>query len=198
MDVTNGSATRHFEYDPDKNLELERLTVDGATYEIKHSYNLNDGRDTTTYPSGMIVTYTANGFGRPTRAAPFLTTVDFHPTGEVKRLDYANGVTTSISLTERLWPKELTSSRSAVNLVDIQYAYDGVGNVTRFDDFLDAINNTTNTIPTLSYDDIDRLAAASSNGEARGFGYDGVGNITSQTFGAATMNYSYDPANNRL
>jgi YD repeat-containing protein len=191
MDVVNGSASRHFEYDPDKNLTLERLIVDGATYEINHTYSPNDGRDTTTYPSGTIVTYTANGFGRPTRADPFLTTVDFHPTGEVKRLDYANGVSTSVSLTGRQWPKELVSSRSAVNLVDIQYAYDGVGNVTRFDDFID----TTNTIPTLGYDDIDRLVAASSNVESRTFGYDGVGNLTSQTFGPGSMTYSYDPSN---
>ncbi len=40
--------------------------------------------------------------------------------------------------------------------------------------------------------------AATSNGEARSFAYDGVGNLTSQTVGGGTMTYSYDPGNNRL
>jgi len=196
-DVINGSATRHFDYDPDKNLTLERLTIDGATYEINHSYSANDARDSTTYPTGTIVTYAANGFGRPRKALPFLNSVDYHPTGEVKTIEYANGVTTSVTLNNRLWPQRFTSLKSGTTTVaDFQYtSYDGVGNVTSFQDFVD----TTNTIPTLSYDEIDRLVAASSNGEARSFAYDGVGNLTSQTLGTGTMIYSYNPpANNRL
>jgi len=197
-DVINGSAIRYFEYDPDKNLTVESLTIGTTTWGIGHSYSENDARDSTTYPSGMVVTYSANGFGRPTRATPFLNSVDYHPTGEVETIAYANGVTTSVTLNNRLWPERLTSSKNGTTspVADFQYTtYDGVGNVTRFDDFVDA----TNSIPTLSYDEIDRLKVASSNREnPRTFDYDGVGNITSQTLGGGSLTYTYDPLTNRL
>jgi YD repeat-containing protein len=106
-------------------------------------------------------------------------------------------VTTSVTLAAtRPWPEQFTSVKGTGTLVNFKYTYaDGTGNVTTFEDFVDS----TNTMPALGYDAIDRLVQASSNAEARGFGYDGVGNITSQTFGSSAMAYTYDPGGtNRL
>ncbi len=199
QDVMNGIASRHFEYDPNKNLTLERLVIDGGSFEVRHTYGANDGRDTTSYPSGTVVNFASNGFGRPTQATPFLNGVDFHPTGEVKTIAYANGVTTSVTLTSsRLWPQRFTSLKSGTTTVaDFQYSlYDGLGNVTKFEDFFEPAN----TIPSLGYDQVDRLLSwddSSAPAVQRRFGYDGVGNLTSQSVGSSVMTYSYD-ASNRL
>jgi len=199
QDVMNGITSRHFEYDPNKNLTLERLVIDGGSFEVRHTYGANDGRDTTSYPSGTIVNFASNGFGRPTQATPFLNGVDFHPTGEVKTIAYANGVTTSVTLTpSRLWPQRFTSLKSGTTTVaDFQYSlYDGLGNVTKFEDFFEPAN----TIPSLGYDQVDRLLSwddSSAPAVQRRFSYDGVGNLTSQSVGSSAMTYSYD-ASNRL
>ncbi len=199
QDVMNGITSRHFEYDPNKNLTLERLVIDGGSFEVRHTYGANDGRDTTSYPSGTIVNFASNGFGRPTQATPFLNGVDFHPTGEVKTIAYANGVTTSVTLTpSRLWPQRFTSLKSGTTTVaDFQYSlYDGLGNVTKFEDFFEPAN----TIPSLGYDQVDRLLSwddSSAPAVQRRFSYDGVGNLTLQSVGSSVMTYSYD-ASNRL
>jgi YD repeat-containing protein len=190
-----GTTLREFTYDPNKNLTLDRLTVDGRTYSVVHSYAGNDGRDTTTFPSGTVVSYSPNGFGRPRAAAPFAGIVDFHPSGELKTIAFANGVTTSISLNARLWPQQLTSVRAGFSpTADLKYTYDGLANVISFEDFVD----TTNTMPVLQYDRIDRLVLADTTVEARRFSYDGAGNITTQTIGGQAMTYNYDTATNRL
>ncbi|OGA24703.1 MAG: hypothetical protein A3I02_02010 [Betaproteobacteria bacterium RIFCSPLOWO2_02_FULL_67_26] len=198
-DVEYGTAAlRHFEYDANKNLTLDRLTVDGRIYSLGHSYSGNDGRSTTTFPSGTVVSFNPNGFGRPRAATPFAGNIDFHPSGELKTVEYANGVTTSIALNNRLWPQQLASLRSTPPLVDLKhtYTYDGTGNVksleTRVDDIVDGLNS----MPDLQYDAIDRLVLANTtSGEARAFSYDGAGNLLSQTKGGQILNYGYDGSN---
>ncbi len=74
----------------------------------------------------------------------------------------------------------------------MQYTYDGVGNVTRYDDFVDA----SNTMPSLTYDPIDRLITASTASEGRAYTYDGNGNILGLAIGSRTMNHTYE--NDRL
>jgi len=189
-DISGGVATRYFEYDANKNLTLERLTADGTVFDIRHAYGANDGRDTTTFPSGTTVSYSSNGFGRPRSASPFLTSVDFHPGGALKTLAFANGVTTGITLNARQWPQQLTSTKSGT-LVNLKYTYDGTGNVAKLEDLVDGAN----TIAKLTYDDIDRLLTASTGTETRQLTDDGVGNIRTQTLGGATMTYTYDGRN---
>ena len=205
------SAFRYFEYDQNKNLTLDRLIIDGRTYSVSHAYTGNDARSTTTFPSGTVLAYTPNGFGRPTTASPFTNSansVDFHPSGELKSIAFANGITTSITLTNRLWPLRMTSSRPSLTAADLQYGYDGTGNVTRFEDFVDPAN----TMPRLQYDSIDRLLCADTGAsnavlcpttsgspiEIRRLTYDGDGNIATRQIGATTRNYNYHANNNRL
>jgi len=192
--VNYGTTLREFTYNGNKSLTLDRLTIDSRVYSITHAYSGNDGRSSTTFPSGTVITYTPNGFGRPRSATPFVTTVDFHTTGETKTLSYANGITTTVTLTSRLWPQGLTIDRTGVTVADRRYTYDGMGNVTQYED----LYLTGNTMPLLQYDNVDRLVLADTAAEQRRYSYDGTGNLTSQTRGALVMTYTYNATNNRL
>ncbi len=185
--VTYSTTTRTFDYDGNKNLTLDRLEVDGRTYPIVHAYTGNDGRSSTTFPSGTVIAYSPNGFGRPRSASPFVNSVEFHPSGEMETLGYANGITTSLSLTSRLWPFRLETKRTGVTVADRRYTYDGTGNLTQYEDLYQKIYN----IPLLQYDNVDRLLSADRDSEQRRFTYDGEGNIRTQTIGTTTMTYNY-------
>lgn len=192
------SSIRMMTYDGNKNLITEQISLDGLQYLFRYSYTANDGLETVTFPSGQVIDYDADAFGRPTKALPYVSAVSFHPGGALNSMTYANGVSQTISLNTRRMPEAIQSLRAGTQITKLNYTYDAAGNVSRFDDFVDA----SNTITSLTYDAIDRLLTASTGAEVRAFTYDDVGNIRSRRVGptasAPTANYSYDGTSNRL
>ncbi len=191
--VDNGIALRQYTFDPNKNLTQESLTGFGQpSFITQYAYDGNDALNTITYGSGRIVTYSPDGFGRPTMAAPYLSTVTHHPTGQVASITYANGVTTLIALNERKWPNSLIVSNASGNIFNTGYAYDDIGNVTQI---ADAVDSSYNRL--FDYDGVDRLTTASGAWGSGVFHYDGHGNITQQALGTLNLTYTYAP-NNQL
>lgn len=132
--VESTNAIRLLDYDANKNLTLDRLTVAGRVYSLVNAYTGNDGLDSVTYPSGWQVTYAANGYGRPRQAAPFTNTANsiaFHPSGTLSSIAFANGLSTTVVLSNRLWPAGMTTTNGVANF---QYTYDGLGNVLSYTD----------------------------------------------------------------
>ncbi len=80
-----------------------------------------------------------------------------------------------------------------VPFIDLEYNYDGVGNVTGITDHIDNNNSCT-----MGYDPLNRLTSAVGPWGAGGFTYDSIGNRTSKSFDGNSTNYSYDSATNRL
>ena len=191
------SSVRTMTYDDNKNLTSELIKLDGLAYLLKYSYTANDGLETVTFPSGQIIDYDADAFGRPTKASPYVSAVSFHPGGALNSMTYANGVVQSAFLNTRRMPEKIESSRAGTWITRLAYAYDAGGNVSKFDDLVDG----SNTIPSLTYDAIDRLLSASTGAEMRAFTYDGAGNIKTRIVGpiasAPTATYSYG-TDNRL
>ena len=76
--------------------------------------------------------------------------------------------------------------------IDLEYFYDGVGNITSITDRIDPHNSCT-----MQYDSLDRLITADGPWGAGSFTYDSVGNRTSKDIAGENINYSYG-ADNRL
>ena len=111
------------------------------------------------YPSGRLLSYAPDAFGRPRQAAPYVTAVDYHPSGQIQQLTYANGQTTDLTLNSRLWVERM-HSHGAAEAMDLTYLYDSIGNVESITDAIDPLNNRA-----LVYDDNNRLTSAKGNGE---------------------------------
>jgi YD repeat-containing protein len=190
--VDNGVARRDYVYDTNQNLTNETLTVGLKVFPTVYTYNGNDAHDSIQYGSNRVVTYAPDAFGRPRQAAPYVTTVAYHPTGQPSSFTYANGYVTTIGLDGRKRPSTLQVNRSGT-LFNTTYAYDHVSNVTAITDSVDSQYNRT-----LSYDGIDRLTEVSGPWGYGLIDYDLSGNIISQNFGSFYLGYGYDSVRQRL
>lgn len=77
-----------------------------------------------------------------------------------------------------------------VPFIDLEYSYDGVGNVTGITDYINSGNSCS-----MQYDSVDRLTVANGPWGGGSYTYDLVGNRTSESLGTNTTNFSYDGAN---
>ena len=186
--VSNGLAQRTYSFDANDKIDMESLIVDGITFSPTYGYDGNDQLNTITYPwSGRVVTYSPDALGRPTVAAPYVTGVNYWPSGQLQRISFANGVTTDFGQNARLWPSSIYTRKTSTYL-NTAYGYDYAGNPTTITDSVDSSFNRG-----LSYDAIDRVIRADGPwGAGTSIGYDGAGNITSQVLGGMNLSYGYD------
>ena len=184
LTVANTESQRTYSYDENENLINESISIGTSTYGISYGYSDLDFIDTIRYPSNRLVTYSPDALGRATRATPYLTSVDYHPSGHVEQMAYANGRTVNVELDSRLWVSRIHSPQSAI--VDLNYTYDGLGNV-------EAINNglTPSYNQSFTYDGVNRLIIANGIWGQGSIQYDLLGNITRKTLGGTDYSYTY-------
>jgi YD repeat-containing protein len=193
--VSTSSTLREYDYDGSKNLVQERLTITGQQpFVVTYGHDASDALSGMSYSTGQTVSYAPDAFGRPTRAAPYVSAITHHPGGQINTLKYANGVTTTIELNSRQWPSTMGIAGSQP-FFNTTYGYDDIGNVLSITDAVDVYFNRG-----MDYDDIDRVTTATGGHWGSGtITYDGKGNISGQTLGSlGTLNYTYDSGTNRL
>lgn len=194
--ATSTTGTRSYTYNSNGGLLSEALALDALTFNVGYEYNANDQLTAVTYPrSSNKVTYTLDVLGRPTAISGYATAVTYWPSGQVRRITYANGTYTEYEQNSRLWPSRLLVGKSGgAAYLNSTMTYDGAGNVTGVSDSVDAQFSRTN-----GYDDINRLT--SSNAALWGtatWTYDGTGNITREAYPDASRTKTYTYSNNRL
>ena len=191
INATRGLIVRTYDYDANRNLVRESLAVDGKTFNLSYLYDANDAATQVTYPDDQVVNYYPDALGRPTAVSPYVTSVTYHPSGQVVGMTYANDVTSTQTFNTRQWPSQVSVSNITTGLINTGYVYDGLGNVTSMTDSVDTSYNRT-----LVYDAIDRLVSAAGSWGDGGITYDGRGNLLSQTYGSTyAKTYTYDSAN---
>lgn len=167
---------RRYGYDAVDKVISEKLEVGSGTsyrsFTIGYSYNGNDAMSSLTYPSGSVVSFDPDGFGRPRSAAPYVTGVDYHASGVPSLIRYANGVTSGMSINERLWPASLEVSRSSSSIIDNAYSYDVSGNLTQIDDNVDSTYNRS-----YRYDNLNRMTKEFNADGGFEYVYDNIGNM---------------------
>jgi len=193
--VTKGIAEQTYTYDENNNLKSEVLTIADAlignkSYSLNYQYDNMDVLSALTYPSGLSLDFAPDAFGRATKAGTFATNVNYHPSGQVAGYTLANGTTVTIDINQRLLTSHIRVAGGAGNLVDLNYEYDDVGNVT---DVTDAINPSQNvSMDDQSYDGLDRLKKASGAWGTADYSYDVFGNIKTNKIGANTLSHYHD------
>ena len=169
LSVGNSFGDRSYRYDANGNLLGEDLRIDQAGYSLNYSYNQLDYLESIAYPSGRVIDYVPDALGKPTRAAPYLTDVIYHPDGSVQHMNFANGRTMSFSRTARNQVATINIS----GLLGLVYDYDQAGNVAAIADALAAGENRY-----MSYDSLHRLTSSTGSWGVADYGYDVFGNLT--------------------
>ena len=191
-EVTKGASHWVYDYDENDNLVTETLSIADAlfgtrNYVTANVYNDLDVQSQVTYPSGLVVNYAPDAFGRATRVGTFATNVTYHPSGHLQSYRLANGVVTNVTLNDRLIPATIHTG----SLVDLNYTYDAVGNVTSIVDGLDATKSVRMQAAG-SYDGLDRLLTADGPWGRAQFSYDFFGNMRTKVVGGDTLNHQMD------
>lgn len=197
--VSDPSGSTVLWYDQFGNVVQDKRTITGNVYTTKYKYDAAGHVSTATYPSGRIVTYTRDTFGRITgittqqgRSYSPVTVVQngtYEPFGPLATLSYGNGVVLT-----RGWDLDYHLSSiyaaGASVIQNLVYSDDPDGNVGQITDNLTGESARTQTF---GYDDLDRLASASSGVYgSQSYQYDGVGNRSMVTIGG--IQYTYTPS----
>jgi YD repeat-containing protein len=190
--TAGGGGNRSFAYDENGNLVQDTLSIDGYTFTAAYGYDANDQLSSITYPrSGRVVSYAPDVLGRPTQVSGYASSISYWPSGQVRQINYANGLVSSYGTNNRLWPSNfITRKADGTTYSSSSYTYDGLGNLTSISDSVDSSFNRS-----MSYDGINRLIGISGPWGSGSIAYSGGGNITSQVLGGWALNYNYDSSN---
>jgi hypothetical protein len=195
--VESPIAVRTLGYDFGDNLVSETLAAGSVSMATTYRYNDKEQIREIVYPvSNQTVTYSLDALGRPTAISGYLTEVQYWPSGQVRQITYANGVTTRYEQDGRLRPSTMTVRRgSATPEVDQVWGYDDANNLNSVTDSADTSFNRV-----LVHDPINRLTTVNAPG-AWGNGsisYDGAGNLRTKTLGGYSFTLGYGSTNNRM
>ncbi len=157
------------------------------------SYNVTNLTNGTTYYFAVVAYNSAgtSGNSNEVSATPnfvetatlFVKNVDYNAAGQIIKIEYGNGVTTTYTydpLNLRL-KKIYTVNSSVTVLQNLNYAYDSVGNIVSIAD------NVNTASQTFNYDELNRLKSASGSYGTKNYSYDKIGNITQKD----GINYTY-------
>ncbi|MFP1679759.1 RHS repeat-associated core domain-containing protein [Alloalcanivorax sp. C16-2] len=195
---SDASGSTTMTYDPRGNV-LTRIhtSTAGPSFTTKYEYDLADNLTALVYPSGLRIDLTRDTMGRVTsveatidgEGSQLASQIQYQPFGGITGLTYGNGLTEvrQYDLAGRL------TSRSAMPIQDLDWAYDLVGNITEIQDGVIPARTQT-----FDYDALDRLTGASGAYGVRAYEYDAVGNRTRLTKDSQQTTYGYAPDSNRL
>ena len=182
-------ATWTYSYDTHDKLTSETLALaaPARSYKFTYAYNVLDGLASVTYPSGLLVDYAPDAYGRPSKAGIFASGLSYHPNGALKALNYGNGRTLSVAQdNKRMRPTERRVGGADFPM-QLRYAYDGANNLTQISD----LQNSAYT-QTLGYDSLNRMTSAKGIWGAATYAYNTRGDLTSQSIAGRSIGYGYD------
>jgi YD repeat-containing protein len=189
VELQKGVTRWNYVYDENGNLSSETLSVRDPwfgqrSYQLTYAHDSTDVVESLTYPSGLVVQYAPDAFGRATRVGTFATDVRYHPSGQLSGYTLGNGVATTVELNQRLMTRRIQSG----TVLDLTYGYDAAGNVSSITDAV----VPTDSVTSLGYDGLERLTSARGRWGERFFTYDSNGNFSTRVTGTAVKRYTID------
>lgn len=188
--------TKAFEYDLRRNITKETRAINSVSYITQFEYDLTGQPKRIVYPdtAHTEALYFYNNAGQLEKVqkkqdattADLVTNLDYAPTGALKTIAYANGVTTTqtYDINHNYFLTHKETVKGSAKLQDISYSFDAAGNITQI---TDASQTDAAKTVAYTYDGLARLTAAAATNAANGqnyshtFAYDILGNITNKS-----------------
>ncbi|MCK5161721.1 MAG: RHS repeat protein, partial [Candidatus Aureabacteria bacterium] len=188
--MVDGTGVYNYEYD-----ELNRLISEQSPSGTKsYSYDENGNRDFLGYSGGNIFYEydTLNRLFRITDADGEITQYEYDDAGRVIKTVYPNEIQTGYSYFDNNWLKTLTSLFNAVNIFDIEYTYDNVGNkISMIEKHVSPV-----ALTSYEYDNLYRLTQVTyPDSLIETYTYDAAGNRLTKSNGASNEVYVYNDDN---
>jgi RHS repeat-associated protein len=182
--MTDGAGSASYMYDA-----LNRLTeLTRGSDSFACTYNGAGNVTERTYPGGRTAGYTYDDDGRLASVSSngATTTYFYDAAANLTRtaLPASNGHEETRTYDRGGRTTEVRNSKAGVTLSFTGYAYDAAGRPTS--------TTTTAGTTTYTYDQLDRVTAASGGGLTLSYAYDALGNRTSETGPSGTTTYTYN------
>lgn len=182
-------ATWNYNYDSHDKLISEKLTLTSPakSYTFGYTYDALDSLTSLTYPSGQVLSFAPDAFGRATQAGSYASALSYHANGSLSGLTYGNGRRLSIALDAK---RQRVSERyvAGANLpMQLRYGFDAASNLTSISDLQNSGYNQA-----LTYDDLNRIKTAVGVWGSASFAYNARGDLTSQSIAGRNLTYGYD------
>src|SRR5262249_23465405 len=140
------------QYDELDRLRRQEWTFNGVTYVTTFDYDAAGCLTRIGYLTGSVVTQTCDLANRVTsvtlNGSTIVNNITYHPSGPPKPMTFGNGKVTTLVYDDRARAQTITSS----GVLGLVYGYDGVDNVTSFDNT--ALPGSSRT---MSYDNLNRI-----------------------------------------
>lgn len=187
LSAVNKDATVNFTYDRAGRLLSETLN-DKVTH---YGYDVEAGKRTITYPSGIKVVEQLNERNLITsilQNGNEVVTMSYNSAGQKTSQGYANGITTTYDYNENSWLKSITTDN---NIMSLEMDYDAIGNITERRNMLDASRTES-----YGYDVISQLISFKrGTTENKSIQYDLMGNRIKVNENGITTNYTSNNVN---
>ena len=191
-------------YDSVGQLNLVSAIVEGHTYDVGYTLDVDGRLQAMEYPSGRETRLAYDGNGRPvgleTRppGGNWISVVSagsYYPNGPLKSLVYGDGrtFTATYDTSYRLIGLRDEDSSTGEILRDVSIEYTLRDNIAQITDNLVPGNNKI-----FSYSPREQLATSSGPWGSLEFDYDGIGNRIEKTTNGSVENYAYPPDSSRL
>lgn len=185
--VINPHSVRLYAYDSAQRLTRESVSVDNLQVEFNYAYNAAGHLESILFPSGEIVDYAPDGFGRPTRAGALIESASYWPNGSLRSMRYGNAIDADFELNAQQRAGALRYARdSGVVLTDLAYSYDAIGNLSAIAD-----QRSPPLSLALDYDGLSRLVAATGYWGRSEFVYDATDNLRERSGAGSQLALSF-------
>jgi YD repeat-containing protein len=201
--VSSGNTSYQYTtFDGLGRVTVAQQTLNSTTYPFHYSYNLSDGIQTITYPSGRVVTYAMDSIGRVSAISGQVGSTVTNYTSAISPITYApQGAVASMTLGNGLIEQNCYNAKLQMTLIRQRTgaAVDCVSGASR--DSNDVLHLRFNyPVTTNNGNMANQVATYGTKIFTQTYGYDGVNRVTSVSeTGPATgwsRNYTYDAVGN--
>jgi RHS repeat-associated protein len=178
LSMVNPSATERYSYDAMGRLTNQTQYVGGVKYQTLYSYDKASNVLSITYPDGYVLSMTYDALNRLKTVGSFAT-VGYTLDSMIGKITFGDGEVTTYTYNSRDWPTQILDKYGSTKEMDLNYTYDGVGNVR-------SINNEN-----YKYDWLNRLNSTVGPWGTITYAYDQVGNMVREVQGSTSTVYCY-------
>ena len=190
LSVTDPSGTTTYTYDSIGTPLSETKAIDGNNYTTGYSYNAAGSLTSINYPGGRTATYNYDQAGRLTSVTEskngttqdVISGITYNANSLISHMTHGNGIVTSKTYD----PTNALSSLQIGPHNHLAYSRDNIGNITAITDQLDPAKTKS-----FVYDSLYRLTQATGPWGTLQYGYDPVGNRTTESMNTDTTSYAY-------
>jgi len=202
--TSDASGSETFTYDQGGRVTQKQKVIGSTTYPILYQYNAGGELTQITYPSGRVVTQTADNIGRFNAAVSNLPTpvsmiipygTGYNAAGQILTINYGNGVTGSFGY-----------SAARQQLTSVSYFNNSLPKVflTLNYGYMNGQANCGTSTTAANGGLIQCIQDTVDNGRSVIYSYDALGRLTTATTAGSGnyaqwgLSWSYDPYGNRI